>query len=93
MNNYLCSTKTEMRDTMRKKEQPAELTRAELEVMQIVWRLNEAFLGEVVDAFQEPRPAYTCGLLPNVSVASPSVAPAGRSASLSTATIGTLMAV
>lgn len=44
---------------MRKKEQPAELTRAELEVMQIVWRLNEAFLGEVVDAFQEPRPAYT----------------------------------
>lgn len=44
---------------MKKREQPAELTRAELEVMQIVWRLNEAFLGEVVEAFREPRPAYT----------------------------------
>lgn len=43
----------------KKREQPAELTRAELEVMQIVWRLNEAFLGEVVEAFHEPRPAYT----------------------------------
>lgn len=44
---------------MKKKKQPAELTRAELEVMQIVWRLGEAFLGEVVEQFAEPRPAYT----------------------------------
>lgn len=44
---------------MKKKKQPSELTRAELEVMQIVWRLGEAFLGEVVEQFAEPRPAYT----------------------------------
>lgn len=46
---------------MRKKQtaQPLELTRAELEVMQHIWRLGEAFLGEVVEQFVEPRPAYT----------------------------------
>lgn len=44
---------------MKKKNQPAELTRAELEVMQHIWRLKEAFLGEVVEEFAEPRPAYT----------------------------------
>lgn len=44
---------------MEKKKQPSELTRAELEVMQIIWRLGEAFLGEVVEQFAEPRPAYT----------------------------------
>lgn len=44
---------------MKQKKQPAELTRAELEVMQHLWRLGEAFLGEVVGAFVEPRPAYT----------------------------------
>lgn len=36
-----------------------ELTRAELDVMQIVWRLGNAFLGEIVEEFPEPRPAYT----------------------------------
>ncbi len=40
-------------------KQPLELTRAELEVMQHIWRLGEAYLGEVVDQFVEPRPAYT----------------------------------
>ena len=35
------------------------MTRAELEVMQHIWRLREAFLGEIVDSFTEPRPAYT----------------------------------
>lgn len=44
---------------MKQKKQPTELTRAELEVMQIVWRLRQAFLGEVVEQFSEPRPAYT----------------------------------
>ncbi|MDE5944991.1 MAG: BlaI/MecI/CopY family transcriptional regulator [Rikenella sp.] len=41
------------------KNQPLELTRAELEVIQHIWRLGEAFLGEVVEQFVEPRPAYT----------------------------------
>lgn len=36
-----------------------QLTRAELEVMQIIWRLGTPFLGEVVEAFPLPRPAYT----------------------------------
>lgn len=44
---------------MKKKTQPTELTRAELDVMQIVWELGNAFLGEVVEQFAEPRPAYT----------------------------------
>ncbi len=44
---------------MRIRKQNPELTRAELEVMQIIWRLGKAFLGEVVEAFTQPRPAYT----------------------------------
>lgn len=44
---------------MKKKKQTTELTRAELEVMQLIWRAEKTFLGEVVDAFPEPRPAYT----------------------------------
>ena len=43
----------------KQKERPTELTRAELEVMQHIWRLQKAFLGEVVEQFTEPRPAYT----------------------------------
>ncbi|MFC4633445.1 BlaI/MecI/CopY family transcriptional regulator [Dokdonia ponticola] len=36
-----------------------ELTKAEEQVMQYVWRLEKAFLKDIVDAFPEPRPAYT----------------------------------
>lgn len=36
-----------------------ELTRGEFEVMQHLWRLGHAFLGEVVESFGQPRPAYT----------------------------------
>lgn len=37
-----------------------ELTRAELEVMQIIWNRGRAFMGEIVDSFaEESRPAYT----------------------------------
>ena len=32
------------------------LTRAEEDVMQIIWRLKGAFLRDVVEAFKEPRP-------------------------------------
>lgn len=35
-----------------------ELTRAELEVMQILWRLEAAFVGEIIDAMEGPKPAY-----------------------------------
>lgn len=36
-----------------------ELTRAEEQVMQILWKLEKAFLKDIVDQFPEPKPAYT----------------------------------
>lgn len=36
-----------------------ELTKAEEQVMQIIWKLEKAFLKEIVDEFPEPKPAYT----------------------------------
>ena len=36
-----------------------QLTNAEEQVMQIVWRLKEAVVKDVVDQFDEPKPAYT----------------------------------
>jgi len=34
------------------------LTQAEEDVMQILWRLEKAFVKEIVGEFPEPRPAY-----------------------------------
>jgi BlaI family penicillinase repressor len=36
-----------------------ELTRAEEEVMQILWRLKRGFIKEILEKFEEPRPAYS----------------------------------
>jgi BlaI family penicillinase repressor len=36
-----------------------ELTRAEEQVMQILWDLEKGFLKDIVEKFPEPRPAYT----------------------------------
>jgi len=36
-----------------------ELTKAEEQVMQYVWKLDKAFLKDIVDQFPEPKPAYT----------------------------------
>ncbi len=36
-----------------------ELTKAEEQVMQYVWKLEKAFLKDIVDTFPEPKPAYT----------------------------------
>ncbi|MBE0678063.1 MAG: BlaI/MecI/CopY family transcriptional regulator [Bacteroidales bacterium] len=36
-----------------------ELTRAEEEVMQILWRLKKGFIKEILEKFGEPRPAYS----------------------------------
>ncbi|CAM1362144.1 Penicillinase repressor [Tenacibaculum sediminilitoris] len=36
-----------------------ELTKAEEQVMQYVWKLNKAFLKDIVEQFPEPKPAYT----------------------------------
>ena len=35
-----------------------ELTRAEEQVMQIIWKLGRAFVKDIVEGFPEPRPAY-----------------------------------
>lgn len=36
-----------------------ELTRAEEQVMQILWRLDRGFLKDIVEGFSNPKPAYT----------------------------------
>ncbi len=36
-----------------------ELTKAEEQVMQYVWKLEKAFLKDIVEEFPEPKPAYT----------------------------------
>lgn len=36
-----------------------ELTKAEEQIMQYVWKLEKAFLKDIVEEFAEPRPAYT----------------------------------
>jgi BlaI family transcriptional regulator, penicillinase repressor len=36
-----------------------QLTKAEEQLMHILWNLKEAVIKDVVDGFEEPRPAYT----------------------------------
>lgn len=36
-----------------------ELTKAEEQVMQYVWKLEKGFLKDIIDSYPEPRPAYT----------------------------------
>lgn len=36
-----------------------ELTKAEEQVMQILWKIDKGFLKDIVDCFPEPKPAYT----------------------------------
>lgn len=45
-----------MKDTVRNR--PQELTRAELEIMQVLWRRGKALVRDILDALPEPRPAY-----------------------------------
>ena len=45
-----------MNTTVRKR--PQELTRAELEIMQILWQKGRALVHDILDAMPEPRPAY-----------------------------------
>ncbi len=35
-----------------------QLTKAEEEVMQILWQLQKGFVKEIIDRFPEPKPAY-----------------------------------
>lgn len=36
-----------------------ELTRAEEDIMQVIWKLNEAFVKDIIDQLPDPKPAYT----------------------------------
>jgi predicted transcriptional regulator len=36
-----------------------ELTKAEEQVMQYLWKLKKGFLKDIVDQFSDPKPAYT----------------------------------
>ena len=35
-----------------------ELTKAEEQIMQILWQLNEAIVKEIIDKMDDPKPAY-----------------------------------
>lgn len=35
-----------------------ELTRAEEQVMQIVWKIGKGYINDILDHFPEPKPAY-----------------------------------
>lgn len=35
------------------------MTKAEEQVMQVLWKLEKAYLKDIVDNFPEPKPAYT----------------------------------
>lgn len=35
-----------------------ELTKAEEQIMQILWKLDEAFVNDIIDRMPEPKPAY-----------------------------------
>jgi BlaI family transcriptional regulator, penicillinase repressor len=43
---------------MQQNTTPRELTRAEEEVMQILWELGKGFVKDLVERYREPRPAY-----------------------------------
>jgi len=43
---------------MGKKEDKLELTRAEEEIMQILWDMEKGFVKNIVEKFHDPKPAY-----------------------------------
>ncbi len=45
-------------DRNMKKELTKDLTRAEEQVMQILWDLNEGFVNDIIEKMPEPKPAY-----------------------------------
>ena len=43
---------------MEKKNEKTELTRAEEEIMQILWEIQKGFVKNIVEKFPDPKPAY-----------------------------------
>ena len=43
---------------MERKDKKNELTRAEEEIMQILWEIKKGFVKNIVEKFPDPKPAY-----------------------------------
>ncbi len=43
---------------MKKGKELKELTKAELQVMQLLWGRGKAFVNELIDDIPDPKPAY-----------------------------------
>jgi BlaI family transcriptional regulator, penicillinase repressor len=41
------------------KKHDTELTKAEEQIMQILWEINKGFIKDILDLFDDPKPAYT----------------------------------
>ena len=55
----------QMRDKAAGEEEPEkrltdmrELTRAEEQVMQVLWKIKKGFVKEILEHFEDPKPAY-----------------------------------
>ncbi len=46
------------RDNQRKKFNMRELTKAEEQVMQVLWKIRKGFVKDILEHFDEPKPAY-----------------------------------
>lgn len=46
------------KEKMQESSEPKQLTKAELEIMQILWGRKEAFAAEVLEDMPKPKPAY-----------------------------------
>lgn len=45
-------------------KQPTALTRGEEEIMQILWRLGNAVVNDIIALTEEPHPKYTADCVP-----------------------------
>lgn len=45
-------------NTMEQNKIPRELTRAEEEVMQLLWEMGKGFVKDLVERYRDPKPAY-----------------------------------
>lgn len=43
---------------MKIKKEIKELTKAELQIMQLLWKKDQAFVNELIEEIPEPKPAY-----------------------------------
>ena len=57
MDNYICSYKTNFIVLLHQiNKMIKQLTKAEEQIMQVLWKLDKAFLREIIDALPEPKP-------------------------------------